>query len=190
MKSTTRHLRGYVRPLPRFAASGQEARLRAHGVPADKIYVEGREGETLDALVRSLRDGEAVCVVRLHLLAPPRQRTADRPRLALWSAVREIEARGASIFEVDSGRSTTDRDTRDDMIADAIEALTHAGRSPRSRDGAGRPRKEFPPEVIEQARAVWFDLRYRTNADAIRAGPPGWSMTRYYRTFRRSGRDN
>jgi hypothetical protein len=187
MISTARHLRGYVRPMPRISQAGQEAALRKHGVPEAKIYVEGRE--TFDALVKSLRKGEAVCVLRLHLLAPPKLRTADRPRRDLWVAIQAIEAKGAHIIEVDTGRSTVAGNERDDMIADAIEALTHAGRAPRRRDGAGRPPKQFTPEQIEQARIAWFDLRHRTNADAIRAGPSGWAMTRYYKTFGPSGRD-
>jgi hypothetical protein len=184
-------MHGYVRPLSRFSAAGQIAGLAEHGVPRERVYVEGDGPETLDALIRSLRRGEAVAVVRLHVLAPPKLRTADRPRLALWAAIRAIEARGAHIIEVDSGRSTATKAERDDMIADAIEALTHAGRAPRSRDQSGRPPKTFPPEVVERARAVWFDLvRHRTNADAVQAGPQGWAMTRYYRTFGPSGRNN
>ena len=102
---------------------------------------------------------------------------------------RAIEAKGAHIIETETGRST--KTERDDMIADAIEALTHAGRSQRTgRKGAGRPRKEFPPDVVEQARIVWFDLRHRTNKIARDAGPRGWSMSRYYSTFGPSGRDN
>jgi hypothetical protein len=189
MKSTAR-LRGYVRPLVRLTASGQKAGLLAHGVDESKIYTEGHDGETLDALVRSLRRGESVCVMRLHLLAPPKLRTADRPRRDLWAAIQAIEAKGAHVVEVDSGRSTANPAERDDMIADAIEALTHAGRAPRRRDGSGRPPKVFTTEQIEQARRAWFDLRHRANADAIRAGPTGWSMTRSYKTFGPSGRDN
>lgn len=183
-------MRGYVRPLGRLTASGQIACLKDHGLQRGQVYVEGDGAEGLDALVRSVRKGEAVAVVRLHILAPPKLKTADRPRRALWAAIQAIEAKGAHIVEVESGRSTANRAERDDMIADAIEALTHAGRSPRRRDGAGRPPKVFTPEQVEQARAAWFDLRHRTNKDAIAASPKGWAMTRSYKTFGPSGRDN
>ncbi len=182
--------RGYVRPLGRFTAAGQLARLAEYGLTRDRIYVEGDGPETLDGLIRALRRGEAVLVVKLHVLAPPKLRTADRPRRALWDAIKRIEAKGAHIIEVDSNRSTALKPDRDDMIADAIEALTHAGRAPRSRDGAGRPPKTFTAEQIETARVAWFDLRHKTNKAAIAAGPKGFSLTRYYKTFGPSGRDN
>lgn len=188
MISTRRHLKGYVRPLPRLTAGGQELGLIAHGVAAEKVYVEGRGAETLDALVRSLRKGEAVAVMRLHILAPPKLRTADRPRRELWAAIQLIEAKGAHVIEVESGRSTADRSERDAMMADAIEALTHSGRSPRRQDGAGRPPKVFTPEQTEQARVAWFSLQHRTNKAAIQASPKGWTMTRSYQKFGPSGR--
>jgi hypothetical protein len=190
MISTTHHLRGYVRHLPRLKAEGQTEALQRHGVPDPKIYTEGKNGESLETLIRSLRKGQAVAVVRLHILAPPKLRTADQPRRALWAAIKAIEAKGASIIEVESGRSTANKSERDDMIADAIEALTHSGRSPRRRDGAGRPPKVFTAEQIEQARTAWFDLRHRTNRDAVAASPKGWAMTRSYKKFGPSSRDN
>lgn len=172
--------------MPRLSASGQTAALIAHGVDPAKIYTEGTEG--LDALTRALRKGETVAVTRLHILAPPKLRTNDRPRRDLWAAIQAIEAKGCCIFEVDSGRSTAAKSERDDMIADAIEALTHAGRSPRKRDGAGRPPMQFTPEQIEQARVAWFSRQHQTNALAIVASPKGWTMWRSHKTFGPSGR--
>jgi len=190
VKSKLSTARGYVRPLGRLTASGQLTALKEHGIHRDQVYVEGEGPETLDELVRALRKGETVAVVRLHVLAPPKLRTADRPRRALWDAIKRIEEKGAHIFELDSGRRTSITAERDELIADAIEALTHAGRSPRRRDGAGRPPRAFTDEQIEQARTAWFDSRHRTNRDAITASPRGWSMTRSYKTFGPSGRDN
>lgn len=189
VKSKISTSRGYVRPLGRFTTAGQLARLAEHGLSRDRIYVEGDGPETLDGLIRALRRGEAVLVVKLHVLAPPKMRTADRPRRALWDAIKRIEAKGAHIIEVDSNRSTALKPDRDDMIADAIEALTHAGRAPRSRDGAGRPPKKFTAEQINAARIAWFDIRHKTNAQAIAEGPKGFSLSRYYKTFGPSGRD-
>jgi hypothetical protein len=180
---------GYIRPLPRFASSGQQEALLAYGVHPDRICVEGHNGETLDGCIRLLRPGDVLAVRHLHLLAPPKLRTVDKPRRDLWAAVREIEARGASIFEVSAHRSSLKRDERDAMIADAIEALTHAGRSPRKgRPQPGRPPLEFSEKEVEQARRAWFDIRHRTNDDALRASPKGWTKQRSYDEFGPSGR--
>lgn len=177
-------LLGYVRPLPRFAASGQEAALYAYGVEPVRTFVEGRNGETLEACIKALRPGNVLAVRHLHLLAPPKLRTDDKPRRELWAAVREIEARGASFAEVSSHRSSLNRDERDAMIADAIEALTHAGRSSRKRGSQpGRPPIEFTDAQIDKARRAWFDIRHKTNSDAIRASPKGWTMQRSYDEF-------
>lgn len=176
-------LRGYVRHLLRIPASGQRAKLVEYGIAADKIYEEGKDGESLDALVRALRKGEAVAVVRMHLLAAPKTRTSDTPRRALWSAVHAIEAKGAAVLEVDSGRYTANSRDRDAMIADAIEQITHSGRTPRKQDVPGRPRIQFTDEETETARRMWFDLRYKTNADAfaaIKRKVPRWTLARCY----------
>ena len=176
-------LRGYVRPLLRIPASGQRAKLLEYGIQADKIYEEGKDGESLEAMVRALRKGEAVAVVRLHLLAAPKTKTSDTPRRALWSAIHAIEAKGAAVLEVDSGRYTGNSRDRDAMIADAIEQITHAGRTPRKQDVPGRPRMKFTEEETELARRLWFDLRYKTNAQALTAickTIPRWTLSRCY----------
>jgi hypothetical protein len=110
----------------------------------------------------------------------------------LWLAIEQIEARNASIFEVETQRSSSIKSERDGMIREAIEHLTSAGRAAagkrNGKQSKGRPAKVFAAEVIEAARIAWFDLRHRTNTDAVRAGPKGWSMSRYYKQFGQSGR--
>lgn len=179
---------GYVRHLPRFTASGQEATLLAYGVAPNRIFVEGRGGETLEACIRLLRPGNVLAVRHMHLLAPPKTSTNDKPRRALWAAISAIEDRNASVYEVSTARSSLNRIERDGMLADAIEALTHAGRSPRKGHLPGRPAFEFTEKQIDQARRAWFDIRHRTNSDAIRASPNGWTVQRSYDEFGPSGR--
>lgn len=179
---------GYVRHLPRFAASGQEATLLAFGVEPRHLFVEGRGGETLSACIKLLRPGNVLVVRHVHLLAPPKFSTNDKPRRALWAAIKEIEDKKASVYEASTARSSLNKDERDAMLADAIEALTHAGRSPRKGRLPGRPAFEFTEKQVEQARRAWFDIRHRTNSDAIRASPVGWTVQRSYDEFGPSGR--
>jgi hypothetical protein len=182
-------MRGYVRPLPRLT----EARQRAALAVCRVVYVESK-AETLADLIGSLRKGDVVAVVWLHVLAAPRTTYKDKPRDALWTAIQQIEAKGAAIFEVETGRHTATKSERDGMIRDAIEHLTSAGRAAAGRKNGrkskGRPPLTFPTEIVERARVAWFDLRHATNEDAVAAGPKGWSMSRYYKQFGPSGRGN
>ena len=169
--------------MPRLPASAQRARLIEYGIPADKIYTEGENGENLDALVRSLRRGEVVAVVRAHMLAAPKTKTSDTPRRMLWAAVHAIEIKAATILEIETGRHTAVARERDAVIADAIEQITHSGRTPRKRDVPGRPPILFTDEQIETARRIWYDLRHKTNKEALAAikkKVPRWTENRCY----------
>jgi hypothetical protein len=180
--------RAYIRDLPRLRASGQEKRVHGCG----EVYVEGRE--TLADFIGSLRRGDIAVVVWLHVLAPPRTTTNARPRDVLWNAIAQIEAKGATILEVETGRHSGIKADRDGMIRDAIEALTSAGRARASRangrKSAGRPPHVIDPKEREHAASVWHDVRYPSDRAAMAAGPKGWSRYRYERQFGKSGRGN
>jgi hypothetical protein len=179
---------GYVRPLARFAASGQETTLIAYGVEPRRVCVEGRGEGTLASCIQILRPGNVLAVRHMHLLAPAKSSNNDKPRRALWAALKAVEDKKASVYEVSTARSSLNKDERDAMLADAIEALTHAGRSPRKGHLPGRPAFTYSEKQIDQARRAWFDLRHRTNSDAIRASPVGWTAQRSYDEFGPSGR--
>lgn len=188
MEFGKRH-RAYVRDLPRLRASGQIKRVQGCGA----IYVEGIE--TLHDCIASLRRGDVVVVVWLHVLAPPRTTYDIRPRDELWDAIRQIEdEKHATIFEVESGRHSAIKADRDGMIRDAIEALTSAGRAAASQENGrkspGRKPDKIDPAEMARAKAVWHDVRYLTDAQAMSAGPAGWSRYRYRKHFGVSGRGN
>ncbi len=183
MVKVTNKMRGYVRHLPRVPGHLQAAKLRDHGLSDGNIYTEGEDGASLSGMIRALRSGDVVAVTQLHLLAPPKAKTSDRPRVALWSGLRNIEAKGASIIEVDTGRRSWIPAERDDMLLDAIEKITHSGRTPRKRDVPGRPPVAFSAADIEFARREWFDLRHKTNGAALKAikrKVPKWTLSRCY----------
>jgi len=178
--------RAYIRDLPRLRSSGQLKRVEGCG----EVYVEGREA--LADFIASLRKGDIAVVVWLHVLAPPRKTTNARPRDDLWDAITRIEAKGASVWEVETGRHSVIKDDRDGMIRDAIEALTSAGRARASRangrKSAGRPPHEIDPKEREHAASVWHDVRYPSDRAAMAAGPKGWTRYRYEKLFKKSGR--
>jgi len=181
-----------VRHLPRLTGAGQRKLVEG----CAQIYNEGeKEGGhtiTLADFIASLRKGDIAVVAWLHVLARPRTSTDIRPRDELWKAIRAIEARGATIFEVHTGRHSATKIDRDGMIQDAIEQITSAGRATASQqNGAkskGRKPDEIDPEERKLAKSVWHDVRFVTDAQARAAGPKGWSDYRYRKQFGPSGR--
>jgi hypothetical protein len=182
--SSKENIRGYVRPkMPRLSEVAQQSAVAGAGV----VYTESKD-ETLADAIQSLRRGDVLVVHSLIVLAPPKSRTTDKPRAGLWDNIAAVEAQGATILEVQTGRSSAIPTARDAMIRDAIEALATGGRRENGRLSKGRPPIEFTAAEIEQAKAAWFDLRHRTNADAIRASPARWTMDRSFKEFGPSGR--
>ena len=180
------NIRGYVRPLPRLTQAAQHSAVAGAG--AGVIYTESKD-ETLADAIRSLRTRDVLAVYSLIVLAPPKSRTTDKPRAGLWDNIAAVEAKGATILEVQTGRSSATQAVRDAMIRDAIEALATGGRRENGRLSKGRPPIEFTPAETDQARVAWFDLRHRTNADAIRGSPARWTMDRSFKLFGSSGRN-
>lgn len=142
--------------------------------------------------IGSLRKRDVAVVVWLHVLASPRKTTSVRPRDELWKAIRAIEARGATIFEVNTCRHSATLSERDGMIQDAIEHITSAGRAAASQKNGEKSRGRAPDVIDEgerkRALAVWHDVRFVSNAQAIAAGPKGWTHYRYNKLFGPSGR--
>ena len=155
-------LRGYALHSRRSAASSQEEALKAAGVTV--VYMEGRGAEAFDTLLKSLRKGEAVAVVRLADLAANRKQFRER-----WKAV---HAKGCFVVEQSTGRRSNTK-MRDDMLFDGTEALVHAGKGhdpEKAREfglRGGRPRKDRGISDAE-AEKHWFDMRHATNADALK----------------------
>lgn len=104
----------------------------------------------------------------------------------------KFEARGATIFEVNTCRHSATLSERDGMIQDAIEHITSAGRAAASQKNGEKSRGRAPDVIDEgerkRALAVWHDVRFVSNAQAIAAGPKGWTHYRYNKLFGPSGR--
>lgn len=167
---------GYIRPLKRYAEAGQRESLE--GIGCERIYVEGADQETLAETIKSLRKGDVLAVYRLFLLAEPRRVTKDRPRRSLFKNLRAVEAKGATVLETDTGRTSTSH--RDCILFDAIERLSGNVSAENGAQSAGRPPKVFTEEQLAAAKAAWESIKYRTVADAVAQFPEGFSQARAY----------
>lgn len=167
-----------TRSLSRYPASAQRDALSACG--CGTWFDLAERGERA-RFVGSIRRGDTIHVRHLHLLAEPKRRTDDVPRLTLWAILFEIEDRGAVIREISTGRSTASKRERDMMIRDALEVLTkgaraNAARQARENGKLGGRKRKWQREKVEAAAAVWFDDKLSGDAldAALRRGrhPP------------------
>lgn len=141
----------------------------------DPYYVEGEHETAMDA-VRSLREGDELCVTSLDRVSSK--------RTALRQMVEEVHGRRAVIVELWTGRRSDDVSALPGMMADAFEALLRDHRHQQRRLGretgkqGGRPRKERLPEP--QAKVIWRSLEYPEEWQALQH-MPGWTQRSAYR---------
>lgn len=147
------------------------------------VYVDGRNGVTFEDAVKSLRPGDELAVVRLADLAANRRELCKRIAL--------VHAKRCSVTETATGRNSR-RKGAIDMIFDAAETLTHAGKGhdpEKAREfgsRGGRPRKDRGISDAD-AEKHWFDMRHATNTDALKHMGK-WMETAAWRKWGASGR--
>lgn len=175
-------LRGYALTSRRSAASSQELALKEAGV--GEVYVEGRDLETFEAALNSLRPKTGLHVVTLADLAANRKQLRKR--------MQAVHDKGCHIVETSTGRTSLKKRDLEAMIFDATETLIHAGKGhdpEKAREfgsRGGRPRK---PRGIsdEEAEKHWHSLKHETNTEALKH-MPGWDAASAWRAFGASGR--
>lgn len=187
----------YCRDIPGCAVSRQIALAKSRGIDDQHIWVEGREsGENLDTMLRiAIRRGMVIEVAETAVLAAPKRHKGDElPRKKLKAVADRIMAAGASVYEIESGRSCKNPH---DMLHMFFEAVDRLAGQKNAKRGPGRPKWKAPnAERMRAAKAVWLNHRdYETNQDALDAinadpdtfGGP-WNITRLHREFGKSER--
>lgn len=175
---------GYIRViLPRYALVGQKDAMERNGVA--NYLVEGGKRPaptgTRQDVLRMMRSGRLLAVQHLFLLADPRKRSGQRADL--WKAIAAVEDRGGAIWELCTGRKSSDRKERDGMIADAIEALARGRHKRSASDKRGRPPKEFSEAQWKQAHDAWHSRKLKTWLAVKAALPKGFTLDRAYRKW-------
>jgi hypothetical protein len=175
--STNDNIRGYTPALrDKKATLDAVAKLRAAG--CGQVYVDGDDGDTLEEAIRSLRKGDRFVVEygwHLATLPPAKRGEAKMPtkvnRATLRQSVAEIDAKGATIFELATGRDGSTHDVKCAILWDAVEALTSGARG---RAGAtngklsrGRPVTSYTPEQYAVIERHWYNtVLIATNHEA------------------------
>ncbi len=157
---------GWVRDLPKLSGKQQLAALRSFGIPDRDIIYDGCKADSGRRdnwawLMRKLRAGDTLAVIRLRTVYAPHGKMS--PRKSLFRTLHEIEDHGVSIVEISTSRRTSVARERDMMIADCLDQIA------RSRTGgdSGRPANEWTAAERAIVERHWFDLRLRTNAEAF-----------------------
>lgn len=178
---------GLICISPRATRERQEAALRKAG--AEWIVEIGRQHKTWRDAVSVLRPGDVPHIYALSLLPTKRGEDELSPTAQVGEILIEAHERGAVVQEAYTGRNSKDKKQRQGMIKDAHKALRRGSRAlPDIGRGRGRPAKEFPPEVLEEAKRVWFSRDYPTNLIAAKHLPKGINMKWTWRLFGASGR--
>lgn len=151
----------FVRDDARRSKPGQIASLKAAGIA--RIY------EDWALLIRQRRKGhgDIVVICSLYLIADPARRTVKGGmRQSVFDRMRELREIGASVFELDSGRSSSNEAERDDMLSEAFDRLANS----RARsDRIGRPPKTWTDDQQTIMRIHWKSRDHVTNRDALKA---------------------
>lgn len=165
--------RGYVRPSGRVGRAKQIAEMGRHLI--EVVYVEG-DDETADDAIRSLREGDELCVTTLDRLAAKRSEIMPR--------VEAVHSRGAVVVELETGKRSDDPKALPHMVARAFEMLLRDNRYQTRKYGkktgakGGRPKEDRMPEA--KARIIWRSAEFETPADAVMR-MPGWSVRTAFR---------
>jgi hypothetical protein len=151
----------FVRDDARRPKRAQIATVKAAGIV--RVY------EDWALLIRQRRKGhgDVVVVCSLYLVADPKRRTVKGGmRQSVFDRLREMRQVGASVFELDTGRSSSNEDERDAMLAEAFERLSQ---SRAHSDRIGRPPKVYTDDQKTIMRLHWTSMKHPTNRDALKA---------------------
>lgn len=179
--------RAYVRSYAFSPVKSQEVSLLAYGVVPRAIYVEGRGPESLEALIKAVREGQFIGVVGGY-------RVFGENRTTIMAAVRALRDRGGVIIDIETGERS-DREG-DEMLDRAIRRIhgeatfgspdraAELGAQGGTAKGKAMRAARLP---IRQAKRIWFDKSI-TTAEAVARMGPGWSKPTAIREFGASGR--
>lgn len=167
---------GYVRPSRGFPVAKQLKLLADAGVSETDIYVEGRDGESMDELLRGIEPGDTIELPSADRLA---SRSAD-----IASLLDEIHARGAIAVDVLTGlRSQPDGYK---LMGDAIEGLRRDRpklTSEKAREMREKGGRRAAPLLVpkSEARRLFKVEKHLPIEEVERL--TGWSERKLYRAF-------
>lgn len=152
---------GYRRKHAKHTLQAQDNLFERNGVA--KVY------DDLDLCMRQRRvgSGDIVAVKRLLLLADPKRlRQKGGLRQSMMDVIWAFDAKGVSVWEIDTNRSTGEKAHREMLIMDNVDELA---KTRASTNRTGRPKITFSPEQQIIICLHWKNLDHDTDGDAHKA---------------------
>lgn len=163
MKSQFRDILGIVaHGFSRYRPDAQEKLVQEAGARA--VLHLGKRHLSLDDVLKQKRKGGVYAVQWLFMVCTVRA-SAKAKRDIVAEFVDEVREVGGEVFEIGSGRSTSDTKQRREMLSDAYEAVTR-GRQPSQTNVRGRRKRVWTAEQKDIIWSEWFSVRNVTNEDA------------------------
>lgn len=162
---------GIIRIHRRISEARQRSTLLKWGADPARIWVFGKEGKGNQTLkkflaARAARDGDNIGICRLALLIDPGHGTHDK----MAADVKALLKTGATLCELDTGRTWDDKGDLVHMVTDAIKQIS-TGRVGEA--SPGRPKVHVYSEDQETLiKAIWSSKDYSNDSQreaAVRA---------------------
>ena len=153
----------------RYSAARQREVIGVEVRP--RKWLEIRKRHLLsDQVMHTVVHGRCFAIHWLFLVCDT-SRSARENKSLVTTFVKSVRRRGGEIYEVGSGRCTSSRNARSDMISDAHEAIAALvrGRLPRTLNQLGHPRRNWTKRQQQIVWTEWFNRKHATNEDAAAA---------------------
>ena len=160
----------YICPQPRFNEKRQLEITKPEAT--DKVYIEGRGAETLDAAAKACRNGHALVCARWF-------RPLGNNPAQINAGLAIIKKRGRAIEDAETGdRSDKDGAWMFSMTLKQIHSEKSLGDNASEigeRGGIVRGQRLAEKRMAKKlAKPIWTSLKYSTNREAV-AHMPGWT---------------
>ena len=183
MKSQTDRI-GVIREHRWFKAPEQHRRLEAAGCRG--VVQLGKDGATMQDVVKMATGGRTFVFVRAFLAADPRHK---HQRGGLMQSFDKLHAmltkRGAEIEDLDAGVGSKQLRALRAVVREDIARSNQGAKSALNGERSkGRPRAKFNAYELKDAKAAWRNVKdYPTWGDVAKALPEGFTTARAYKLF-------
>lgn len=166
---------GYVRVTPRFSAGPQVGRLKQAGVVDRHIWIEGRDAETWNELLKTVRPDDTVVVDGLHRLGLNRE--------AVHRAILDLRNKGGQLRDAGQQPGYDPLTTAFASVMEALRVLAGEQRIPSHAEAVRRGKQGGRPgyDRLKTAanKKIWQTAK--SNLDAQRKTGVAWrTMHRWW----------